>query len=451
MGSFTSLLARFRRCTSLRIHFTKADDDDDIQHPSLLAAWFVAGMGANVARNITELSLDGPLDLPTLTTVALVLAGTMRHVHTLKLNTDPCGAGGFRNFFALYSALRGAFPALQELCLPAMACLRGLEAFAGSALHTVHVMWGSPGRLRPGHVRSLLQLPQVWTTIDAYEGIPAAGVEGLALGDATLLNKALRERGEVAVQELWALRQLLTTPPPALESLRLPGHLNEVNFMGGRITRAGASGFASQHRSLRFAAAALLPRLEATGQRLPLFKVECLMESPAGAISLLQPHTTLARLMANKCDRVELGRLALRVGRASVRLGTEAAAPTAAALQAVARAMGGGLPDRLVVRGPSWDCTLQMRPRCQRGRGGGDRVAAADGRGGGDGRGTDGAATAAPATRMELTAEQVLERAVDKMWAAASVQGAASMAEAVMHDYLAAGDAQERNSLYGKW
>ncbi|KAG2435617.1 hypothetical protein HXX76_006820 [Chlamydomonas incerta] len=106
-----------------------------------------------------------------------------------------------------------------------------------------------------------------------------------------------------------------------------------------------------------------------------------------------------------------------------------------AALQAVAGAMGGGLPDELSVSGPSWNCTLQMRPRCQ--IVGGDRVAAAEGRGV---RGTGGAgATAAPAAVLELTSEQLLERAADKVWTAASVQGVASMAEAAMDAYVAAG------------
>ncbi|KAG2444702.1 hypothetical protein HXX76_001446 [Chlamydomonas incerta] len=362
-------------------------------------------MGAQVARNVTVLSLEGALDLPTLTIVSLALAGALQHVHTLRLDTSRCGAGGFRNLYALHSALRGAFPALQELCLPAMACLRGLVAFAGSALHTVRVIMGSPGCLCQSHVRSLLRLSQLrhldldgagwdamwddandddaWDALnadddaqdDADEGIPAGADEELALGDATL-EEALPGLTDEALQEMWALRRLLASTPPALESLRLNITFQEINFVDGRITRAVTSEHVvyRQH-SLRFAAAALLPRLEATGQRLPLLKVEDLMElDPAGAISLLQPHTTFARLLA-KCDRVELGLLELDVG--------------------------------------------SLHP--------------------------------APAAVMELTAEQVLERAADKMWAAASVQGVASMAEAAMDAYVAAAgaaDSQERQPLY---
>ncbi|KAG2423621.1 hypothetical protein HXX76_015139 [Chlamydomonas incerta] len=489
MGSFTSPLAQFRRCKSLRIRFVKAKDDDEIPHPSLLAGWLVAGMGADVARNITTLSLEGALDLPTLTTVSLVLAGTLRHVHTLKLNTFCCGSGGFGNFYALHSALRGAFPALGELCLPGKACLRGLEAFAGSALHTVRVLRGSPGRLRLSHVRSLLQLSQlrhldlagagweakwdkgvhghkIWgdeADVDADEDTGVDAAQGgrallrswrrdLAQGHAQIAEafRHLCSWGEEWVQEMWALRRLLASAPPALESLWLPGYLGELNFEGGRITRAAVVKVGiREHDAFIFAAAVLLPRLEATGQRLPLFRVEALMDDPAGVISLLQPHSAFARLLA-KCDRVELGLLMLRVD--SVQLGTEAAAAAAAAaaLQALARAMGGGLPNQLGVSGPSWDCRLRLRPRCERGSG--DRVAAADGRGGSGGRGTGGAAMAAPAAVMELTAEQVLERAADKMWAAASAQGAASMAEAAMDAYLAAGatGSQERRSVYFK-
>ncbi|KAG2423627.1 hypothetical protein HXX76_015144 [Chlamydomonas incerta] len=478
VGSSTSVLARFRRCKSLSIRLAGG-----IPHPSLLAGWLVAGVGADVARNITTLSLEGAVDLPTLTTVSLVLAGTLRHVHTLTLNTDPCGAGGFRNLYALHSALRGAFPTLEELCLPAKACLRGLEAFAGSALHTVRVMRDSPGCLRLSHVRSLLQLPQlrhldlagegwgaywdgsddIWDDLDEGvdadddEGIQAGADEQLALGDATLLE-ALLELGEAEVQELWALRRLLASAPPAMESLRLPGHLAEVDFEGGTITRAATSKNIYEEFGLRRAAAALVPRLEATGQRLPLFEVNCLVDGPADVISLLQPHSAFVRLLA-KCDRVELGLLDMELDVESVQLGAEAAA-AAEALQAVARAMGGGLPNQLSVSGPSWypganfmgywGCTLQTRPRCK--GGGGGRVAAADGRGGSGVRGADGAAMAAPAAVMELTAEQVLERAADKIWAAASAQGAASMAEAAMDAYVAAGvaDSQEQKSLYKK-
>ncbi|KAG2423619.1 hypothetical protein HXX76_015137 [Chlamydomonas incerta] len=458
VGSFTSPLARFRRCESLSIRFHKAKGDDDIPHPSLLAGWLVAGVGADVARNISMLSLAGALDLPTLTSVSLVLAGTLRHVHTLQLNTICCGSGGFGNLDPLHSALRGAFPALQELCLPAVACLRGLEAFAGSALHTVRVMRDSPGCLRLSHVRSLLQLSRLrhldlagegwearwvddggdqdaWEDLDtddedkdddAEEGVQAGTDEELALGDATLL-KTLRGLDEKWVQELWALRRLLASAPPTLESLRLRGHLDEINFEGGRITRVATSKYYYQPDGLRRAAAALLPRLEATGQRLVLLQVEQVLDAPPGVISLLQPHSAFVRLLA-KCDRVELGRLRLDVG--SVQLGAETAAAAAAALQAVATAMGGELPDELQVWASDWDWTLQMRPRCQRG-GGGDSGAAADGRGGSCGRGTGGAATAAPAAVIELTAEQVLERAADKIHSRSSRAGGQMAAAAV--------------------
>ncbi|KAG2428679.1 hypothetical protein HXX76_011384 [Chlamydomonas incerta] len=264
--------------------------------------------GADVARNVTVLSLEGALDLPTLTTVSFVLAGTLRHVHTLKLNITSGGAGGFHNLYALHTALRGAFPALQELCLPAMACLRGLEAFAGSALHTVRVMAGRPACLHLSHVRSLLQLSQLrhldldwegwdamwgvdvdddddaeaWDALNAAdddaeadddEGSLTGRDEDLALGDATLMA-ALPGLNEEAVQELWALRRLLASAPPALESLGLHVIFHDIDFVGGRVTRAMTSdSMVYLQNSLGFAAAALLPQLEATGQRLPLLEV----------------------------------------------------------------------------------------------------------------------------------------------------------------------------------
>ncbi|KAG2431092.1 hypothetical protein HXX76_009624 [Chlamydomonas incerta] len=466
--SITSLLARFRRCQSLDVEFFKAEGGDGIQHPSLLAALCVAGVGADVARNITALSLKGALDLPTLATVSLVLAGTLQQVHTLKLNTSPCGAGDFRNLYAIFSALRGSFPALHELCLPAMACLRGLEAFAGSALHTVRVMSGSPGFLRLSHVRSLLRLSQlrhidlhgkdwdarwdcivgdaVWDDLNAGEDAEDAADEGILAGaDADLA--ALGGLGEKAVQELWALRLLLASAPPALERLQMDWLVEEVNLVDGRITSAVTTTYCGEPNHLCHAASVLLPP---RGRRLPLLEVRWQVAyveaDPAGVASLLQPHTAFARLLA-KCDRVELGALRLRLD--SVHLGIEAAAAAAvAALQAVMRALGGGLPERLELNGPCWGCKLQLRPRCQSGGG----AAAAGGRGGSGRRGAGGAAAAAPAAVMGLTAEQLLRRAADKIWAAASVHDAASVAEAAMDAYAAAGaaDSQQRRAPYSK-
>ncbi|KAG2423856.1 hypothetical protein HXX76_015016 [Chlamydomonas incerta] len=397
-------------------------------------------MGADVARNITVLNLEGTdegaLDLPTLTTVALTLAGTLRHVRTLKLSTRPCGANGFRNLYAVHSALRGAFPALEELCLPVSACLRGLEVFAGSALHTVRVLKNSYRVLRLSHVRSLLPLSQLrhldlagtcsddfydggdWDDLyesegadaDADDGSPA-GVEYLALGDVTLAEK-LRQQDEEDGPELCAaLRRLLASAPPALESLRLHRLFREVEFVGGRVTRAVMW---TTVFDLWRAAAALLPRLEATGQRLPLLEVDTMEGDSDEVFSLLQPHTAFGRLLV-KCNRLEVRRLELSVGPSSEH---------SVALQAVKAVQGGGA-----------------------GGEGGDSVAAAAGRCGSGGRGTDGAATAAPAAVMELTAEQLLERAADKIWTAASVQGAASMAEAEMGADVAAraADSQERS------
>ena len=294
--SFTSPLARFRRCSCLSIIFWEGEEagaHDVIQHPALLASLYMAGVGADVARNITELRLEGPLELPTLVTVALVLAGTLRHVRILALDTQLCGMGSysFNNMHALHTTLRAAFPALEELNLPARACLRGLEAFAGSHLHTVRVMAESPGSLRMSHVRSLVQLPQLlqldldggdWDACwsgdsddDVWDDEKAdspAGAAELPLGDASD-EETFREMEEEQVWDLWALRRLLVSPPPALERLRwLAEPRQEVGFAGGRIACVDLHGGADGP-DLHRAAATLLPALAATGRRLPLLKV----------------------------------------------------------------------------------------------------------------------------------------------------------------------------------
>ena len=291
---FTSPVARFRRCSRLSVELELDADEDVIQHPALLASLCVAGVGADVAHNIAELRLKGALELPSLVTVALMLAGTLRHVRILALDNRPYGMGSLdsNKLHALHTTLHGAFPALEELILPARACLRGLEAFAGSRLHTVRVMADSPGSLRMSHVRSLVQLPQLrqldldgedwiadWSSdsddeeeeADEDEDDCPACAAYLHLGDASD-EETFRDMNDQEVGELWALRRLLVSPPPALERLRWPQWpQQEVGFAGGRITCVELRGHcaADLHRG----AAVLLPVLAATGRRLPLLKV----------------------------------------------------------------------------------------------------------------------------------------------------------------------------------
>eukprot|EP00198_Chlamydomonas_reinhardtii_P012029 XP_001701366.1 predicted protein [Chlamydomonas reinhardtii] len=492
----------------------EAGAHDVIQHPALLASLYMAGVGADVARNITELRLEGPLELPTLVTVALVLAGTLRHVRILALDTQLCGMGSysFNNMHALHTTLRAAFPALEELNLPARACLRGLEAFAGSHLHTVRVMAESPGSLRMSHVRSLVQLPQLlqldldggdWDACwsgdsddDVWDDEKAdspAGAAELPLGDASD-EETFREMEEEQVWDLWALRRLLVSPPPALERLRwLAEPRQEVGFAGGRIACVDLHGGADGP-DLHRAAATLLPALAATGRRLPLLKVNYLVGYPADVISQLQPHTPFSRLLA-ATDRVELGHLSMVDGTA---------AEAAAALQAVVRARtcgpdgaasGGGAArlkewlESLVARSPPpataaaaavapgspagtaaaaeapgevkvsvckegadedwtpvihavirelWDDHLGSAPVMAMPTG----TAAAAGQGlaargapeaGGDRQAAGSAATpAAPAAVMlaEVTAQQVLEQAAARMWDTAEAEAAATVAQA---------------------
>ncbi|PNW72850.1 hypothetical protein CHLRE_14g608900v5 [Chlamydomonas reinhardtii] len=450
--SFTSPLARFRRCSCLSIIFWEGEEagaHDVIQHPALLASLYMAGVGADVARNITELRLEGPLELPTLVTVALVLAGTLRHVRILALDTQLCGMGSysFNNMHALHTTLRAAFPALEELNLPARACLRGLEAFAGSHLHTVRVMAESPGSLRMSHVRSLVQLPQLlqldldggdWDACwsgdsddDVWDDEKAdspAGAAELPLGDASD-EETFREMEEEQVWDLWALRRLLVSPPPALERLRwLAEPRQEVGFAGGRIACVDLHGGADGP-DLHRAAATLLPALAATGRRLPLLKVNYLVGYPADVISQLQPHTPFSRLLA-ATDRVELGHLSMVDGTA---------AEAAAALQAVVRAVG-GMPEELQYgRHGHWRLSLQTQPRYSGGAGGHSQAAGSA------------ATAAAPAAVMlaEVTAQQVLERAAARMWDTAEAEAAAAMAraEAAEAAYVAENSWHRREEL----
>ncbi|PNW72838.1 hypothetical protein CHLRE_14g608350v5 [Chlamydomonas reinhardtii] len=433
---FTSPVARFRRCSRLSVELELDADEDVIQHPALLASLCVAGVGADVAHNIAELRLKGALELPSLVTVALMLAGTLRHVRILALDNRPYGMGSLdsNKLHALHTTLHGAFPALEELILPARACLRGLEAFAGSRLHTVRVMADSPGSLRMSHVRSLVQLPQLrqldldgedwiadWSSdsddeeeeADEDEDDCPACAAYLHLGDASD-EETFRDMNDQEVGELWALRRLLVSPPPALERLRWPQWpQQEVGFAGGRITCVELRGHcaADLHRG----AAVLLPVLAATGRRLPLLKAGHLGDYPERIISQLQPHTPVSRLLA-VTDRVKLMGLKLMERTSRHQPSAEAAAT---ALQAVVRAVG-GLPEELRFGGYGRPARLELqtRPRYSAGAGG-DRQAAGSA-----------ATPATPAAVAEVTAQQVLERAAARMWDTAQAEAAATVAEA---------------------
>ncbi len=103
------------------------------------------------------------------------------------------------------------------------------------------------------------------------EGEEAAGAaEELPPGDEGD-EETLRGLGERQLEQLWALRRLLVSAPPALESLRLPLGLREVSLAGGRVTCVDMD--PDEASEIPFTAAALLPWLASTGQRLPLLKV----------------------------------------------------------------------------------------------------------------------------------------------------------------------------------
>ncbi|KAG2434559.1 hypothetical protein HYH02_012225 [Chlamydomonas schloesseri] len=438
------------RCSSLTLDFrTSGDEEDAVRHPALLAPWCVAGVGAEVARNITTLRLSIDVDLPTLTTAVLALAGTLRHVRRLEL--DSCdGAGGFTQFYNMHNSLRNAFPALEELNLPALACLRGLEAFTGSALHTVRVMAGSPGHLRMAHVRSLVQLQQlrhldlagagwdvVWYGHDEAWDEDEDNHEDGGAGDAGELppgdegdEETLGELEEEGRNQLWALRRLLASAPPALESLRLPDGLQDVRLSGGRITSVETEVGDGTIAAGNSVAAALLPQLTSMDQRLPLLKIAAMGDRAAEITQLLQPHTPFARLLA-RTDRVELGELGLSTYGCA-----QPAAEAAAALQAAVRAAR-ALPSRLRVYGSGWSIGLQVASRRAGSEAGSSSSSSALQISAAAPHGCPGQQALPPVA--EATAVHVLAAATGRAWeAAVAAEGLAAQAEAAMARYARA-------------
>ncbi|KAG2434560.1 hypothetical protein HYH02_012226 [Chlamydomonas schloesseri] len=482
-----SPLARFKRCSSLTVRLLPAGWDpegsplvelyENAPHPALLAALCVAGVGADVAGGIRELCLVG-LDLPTISSAALVLGGVLRGVRKLELDTFPRCAGGFEDMHAIHTSLRLAFPALEELCLPGKCCLRGLEAFAGSALHTVGASTADPGPLRLCHARSLCALPGLRhldllcsfsespncmdddDDDDEYDVEEQWDMGGSAADEVLLAREAELPPGDQGDEEalgglkpehlatVLALRWLLASAPPALENMRLGEGLREVRLAGGRLASVDIRTETLYSFGIAQVAAALLPRLVSTGQRLPLLKVSTLTGTPDCVTQLLQPHTPLARLLA-WTDRVELGELELGARDGYTTAAPQSAADVAAPLQAVVRAIG-GLPARLRVRGATgWGCDLRLRVQQegQRGviaaHGGSVRGRYAAGRAAASaGAGPHASSTAAPALPAlvveEVTAADVLERAAAHMWAEAAAEGLVARAEEAEARRLAA-------------
>ncbi|KAG2436213.1 hypothetical protein HXX76_006525 [Chlamydomonas incerta] len=422
------------------------------------------GVDAAVAASVRSLDVSSSCGFPTLCACASVLGGRLPNVTSLDL--DLAGDGDWRQGDAsvarlAYTALRAALPKLESLRLPCTPGLLGLEAFAGSGLTSVQSSDGcgehANGVLERGHVRGLAKLTQLRhlrlclckSEADHHDW-QAGGGAGVDDGDApppaadeddaaTLAGLAPCYR-----EQLLSLRLLLCTAPAALETLEIlkfemqggpqggpqGGRLSsELVFRFTPTAAAGRSAVAAVEvhevegaASLNYLAAAVLPRLAATGQRrLPLLRLGHIKVYPRGLAQMLsQPQRPFVRLAA-MCDRLELGTLTL--------LGAPASAsppPVADALAAVRDVVQlfGWPSQQLCVWLHPWAFRLSMR---------GAWDGAADGGGGSSASGGVAAAPASasasassPALSLAtVTAEQLLRATAARLCMAATEVGAA--------------------------
>ncbi|PNW73211.1 hypothetical protein CHLRE_14g623250v5 [Chlamydomonas reinhardtii] len=322
-----SLLARFQSCRSLTIVYSEEDDvlgscaaEQPQPTPEQVAPLCVStGVGVRELR--LESHTMGLADL-----VACVAALRLPNVRVLELRTsrqeNNDGLRDSSSHTAL-SALRAALPLLEELRLPYTSYLLGLgAAFSGSSLTSVGV--SMPGLLSRPQVRGLLQLQQLRnlevlaspgehvggsgeigaqapTSVDGGGG---GGVPGDADDAATLAGLHVGQ-----AEQLWALRLLLTSAPPGLQRVKVssgfaPTAEVAIWLEAGQVQSIEAdSGYV---QTLNYLAAALLPRLAASGQRrVPSIKLGSLLGNATTLVSYLQPQRPLARLL-RLCDSVEL-------------------------------------------------------------------------------------------------------------------------------------------------
>ena len=454
-----SLLPRFGRCTELSVFF-EADSDEAFEQPApLLAALCVSGMEPAAAAGIVTLSLYAEQQhLSTLAGHAIALAGWLRNVCELRLESMvPCEESPDDNL-VVYSALRSALPRLETLFFPHVAFLPGLEAFVGSRLSSVIVEEDAMGcRLHMQDVRSLQQLTHIShlelclsggdiggpaerepEPASAEEAAAAAAWPGCEDDEATLAGMDKDD-----AEQLRSLRWLLAAPPAGLRRLEMrqfwiDSDLRDnsadenayadaegivISFAeGGRLTAVDL-GSVDGLDGMNYLAAALLPRLllapPAPGsQRLPLLQIKEISDTAARFRSFLQPQRPLARLLA-LCDRVEVGRVEVR--------GKPPAADTAAVVCAAAKFfhwphyMAFNLNnDRTIKIGQ-----ISIAPPGSRGSGrrSGD---------GGSSQTAGGAQLAAPGpcppALADVTAHQLLQRAGNLMWSAAAGTATATSA-----------------------
>ena len=517
-----SPLARFQRVSTLTLRIPDPADPSEVEEepawvqpppatepaPHLLAALCFSGVGLEVTSRIRHLRLVCEVagDVPAMLGCAAALGGRLGGVTRLTLIANPDTDLYFKNPIGLwteYAALSASLPALTHVELPYLSCLQGIHAFAHSRLtHISTCCGGNGGLLRLSQVRSLCQLPQLQglevsgRLLEDPYGYDGAMRQGLAQaaaaaaagvpGDDEADTATCAEVGPPAVEQLWALRHLLTRAPAALEqSFTLHGfalhNYNErprqqlgdnrnedeeeeeeeeehgmqeyanvedlcVCLEAGRLVRVTVD--ACNARGLNYLAAALLPKLLTTAglpphrrrhqpHQLPLLALQRVdLPSPARMRRYLQPQQPLPRLLA-LCDRVEVGELGLGLGGAFTRTSPCPAADLTAAVRAVLPLTG--WPHSLMVwnKCDVW-LQLQLAPdKQEEGKMGGDTAAAATTTA--TAAATSAATAAAevaspvPCLSKESTGDDVLRRAVGAMWAAAqSPAAAAATVEAAM-------------------
>ncbi|KAG2432496.1 hypothetical protein HXX76_008841 [Chlamydomonas incerta] len=446
-------------------------DPDLMSWPPLLSTLCVSGVGADVGAGIHTLRLDASVwGLPSLVNCAVAMSGRLPNVRELQLDCWRSAEGDVGSPRAVYTALAVALPRLERLTLPFTSWLPGCEALNGSGITSLGLDMAR-GPLFVEDSRALTQIRQLthielnlqqwpqqwspesarplslWFNQDDEEDFPTDE------SDALMVAALHPEHAE----QLGALRWLLVHAPRTLHSIRiryLQGLLRPrapagdggaaedeasapqidirdvvVLFEGGAVAavevgRAECEEAGATAMGLDFLAAALLPRLAATGQRqLPLLKFHFIEEYLQHlAECVVSPRRPFARLL-RMCERKDIGTLRL----ADLPSISTAASP-AGALQSVVQHLGA--PDYLQSGGGrKWLFRLQLSPGPS-----GDAAAAGGTSGGAGGAGGgDGTVPAAGAgdTVPVATAEWALSRAAHLLWGAATGErGAAAVAAA---------------------
>ncbi|PNW80028.1 hypothetical protein CHLRE_08g374900v5 [Chlamydomonas reinhardtii] len=449
-----SLLARFGRCTRLSLELlangdelSDEDEGEENQQPQpLLAALCFSGLEPAAAAGITHLRLtSSELQLRALAGHAIAVAGWLRNVRELELNSAIPYEDGPADNRAVYIALRAALPRLEALVLPSVGFLPGLEAFAGSGLTALRVTdnWSNAESLRMQHVRSLQQLTQISRLdisdlsgsisieCDVGQAAEAAALPGCEDDQATMAGLCKAD-----VEQLHSLRRLLIAPPPGLALLKLgsltvdrslPRQPDAGNsWASGTVFKfEGGGGLVSVEvhdvhgaDSLNYLAAALLPGLllAPPGQRrLPLLRLVNLNDTAGRLREHLQPQRPLARLLALP-ERVELRMLGFQDD-----WHTDPDA-TAATVRAVTWSFG--WPGALYLHGPhNLDFGLRFGTDCDTRRGSSGSGCDRHGAGGG-------VAAQLSAEAASALGDAVLHSAADRLWQGAAADGGPALVAA---------------------